>query len=57
MGDPLRAARHIRESLGSAGAWMIVEPYAGDTVADNLNPVGRIYGSARPQRHRSKHRV
>ncbi len=24
---------------------MIVEPFAGDTVADNLNPVGRVYYS------------
>jgi hypothetical protein len=45
MGDPLGAARHIRESLAADGTWMIVEPYAGDTVADNLNPVGRVYYS------------
>lgn len=25
---------------------MIVEPYAGDRVEDNLNPVGRAYYSA-----------
>jgi ubiquinone/menaquinone biosynthesis C-methylase UbiE len=43
MGDPLSAARHIRESLDRDGTWMIVEPYAGDTVADNMNPVGRVY--------------
>ena len=24
---------------------MIVEPFAADTVADNLNPVGRVYYS------------
>jgi hypothetical protein len=24
---------------------MIVEPYAGDSVTDNLNPVGRVYYS------------
>jgi SAM-dependent methyltransferase len=45
MGDPLGAARHVRESLASDGTWMIVEPFAGDTVADNLNPVGRVYYS------------
>ncbi|HEU4948663.1 MAG TPA: class I SAM-dependent methyltransferase [Kribbella sp.] len=45
MGDPLRAAQHIRKSLAPDGTWMIVEPYAGDTVADNLNPVGRVYYS------------
>jgi len=43
MGDPVRAARHIRQSLAEDGTWLIVEPFAGDTVADNLNPVGRSY--------------
>ncbi len=45
MGDPLGAARHIRESLAPDGTWLIVEPMAGDTVSDNLNPVGRVYYS------------
>ncbi len=43
MGDPVGAARHVRESLASDGTWMIVEPAAGDRVEDNLNPVGRAY--------------
>ena len=43
MGDPAGAARHVRESLGADGTWMIVEPAAGDRVEDNLNPVGRAY--------------
>ncbi|HTF09282.1 MAG TPA: class I SAM-dependent methyltransferase [Asanoa sp.] len=43
MGDPVGAARHVRESLTTDGTWMIVEPFAGDTVEDNLNPVGRVY--------------
>ena len=43
MGDPVGAARHVREALAPDGTWMIVEPYAGDAVADNLNPVGRVY--------------
>ena len=43
MGDPLSAARHIRESLDRDGTWLIVEPFANDSVADNMNPVGRIY--------------
>lgn len=43
MGDPVGAARHVRESLAPDGTWMIVEPAAGDTVTDNLNPVGRAY--------------
>jgi ubiquinone/menaquinone biosynthesis C-methylase UbiE len=45
MGDPLGAARHVRESLAPDGTWMVVEPFAGDTTADNLNPVGRVYYS------------
>jgi SAM-dependent methyltransferase len=45
MGDPLGAARHIREMLAPDGTWMVVEPYAGDRVTDNLNPVGRVYYS------------
>ena len=43
MGDPVGAARHVRESLADDGTWMIVEPRAGDRVEDNLNPVGRAY--------------
>ncbi len=43
MGDPTGAATHIRQSLADDGSWLIVEPFAGDTVADNLNPVGRVY--------------
>ena len=43
MGDPLGAAQHIRQALAPDGTWMIVEPFAGDAVADNLNPVGRVY--------------
>ena len=43
MGDPLGAARHIRQSLAPDGTWLIVEPLAGDAVTDNLNPVGRVY--------------
>ena len=43
MGDPAAAARHIRAAIAPDGTWLIVEPMAGDTVADNLNPVGRVY--------------
>jgi ubiquinone/menaquinone biosynthesis C-methylase UbiE len=45
MGDPLGAARHIKEMLAPDGAWMVVEPFAGSSVTDNLNPVGRVYYS------------
>jgi SAM-dependent methyltransferase len=43
MGDPVGAARHIRDALAADGTWLMVEPRAGDTVADNLNPLGRAY--------------
>jgi SAM-dependent methyltransferase len=43
MGDPVGAARQVRELLADDGTWMIVEPAAGDRVEDNLNPVGRAY--------------
>ncbi|HUC17793.1 MAG TPA: class I SAM-dependent methyltransferase [Acetobacteraceae bacterium] len=42
MGDPVGAARHVRETLKPDGTWMIVEPAAGDRLEDNLTPVGRI---------------
>ena len=43
MGDPVGAARQVREMLAPDGTWMIVEPMAGDRVEDNLNPVGRAF--------------
>jgi SAM-dependent methyltransferase len=46
MGDPLAAARHIRECLAPDGTWLLVEPMAGETLADNANPVGRIFYAA-----------
>jgi SAM-dependent methyltransferase len=45
MGDPVGAARHVRQSLAKDGTWMIVEPFANDDLKDNLNPVGRVYYS------------
>jgi 2-polyprenyl-3-methyl-5-hydroxy-6-metoxy-1,4-benzoquinol methylase len=43
LGDPLGAARRVREALAPDGTWLLVEPNAGDAVEDNLNPVGRLY--------------
>jgi SAM-dependent methyltransferase len=43
MGNPVGAARQVRAALAPDGVWMIVEPIAGDSVEDNLNPVGRAY--------------
>jgi SAM-dependent methyltransferase len=45
MGDPLAAARHIRQALKPDGTWLVVEPYAADDTAGNMNPVGRVYYS------------
>jgi 2-polyprenyl-3-methyl-5-hydroxy-6-metoxy-1,4-benzoquinol methylase len=46
MGDPVGALKHIRAALKPGGSVMIVEPMAGDSLKDNLNPVGRMYYSA-----------
>jgi len=43
MGDPVGAARHVFQALAPDGTWMVVEPAAGDSVEQNLNPVGRAY--------------
>ena len=43
MGDPIGAARHIRQALALDGTVLVVEPMAGDGLEDNLNPVGRIF--------------
>jgi SAM-dependent methyltransferase len=45
MGDPTGAARHVLASLASDGTWLIVEPFANDDIAGNLNPVGRLFYS------------
>jgi SAM-dependent methyltransferase len=46
MADPEGAARHAKQALASDGHCMIVEPFAGDSVEENLNPVGRVYYGA-----------
>ncbi|MDP9368990.1 MAG: methyltransferase domain-containing protein [Chloroflexota bacterium] len=46
MGHPVGAAAHVRETLAPDGTWMIVEPYAGDSLTENLNPVGRLFYAA-----------
>jgi hypothetical protein len=45
MGDPLAAARRIRQALEPDGTWLVVEPAAADDAAGNMNPVGRVYYS------------
>jgi SAM-dependent methyltransferase len=46
MGDPEGASAHVLSTLAADGTWMIVEPYAGDRLEDNLNPVGRVFYGA-----------
>jgi len=43
MGDPVGAATHVRQILKPDGTMMLVEPKAGDSLSENLNPVGRVY--------------
>jgi|SRR5271165_3765556 len=46
MGDPVGASAHVLETLNDDGTWMIVEPFAGDRLEQNLNPVGRVFYGA-----------
>ena len=43
LGDPVAAARHAAECLAPDGTLLLVEPAAGETVEDNLNPLGRLF--------------
>jgi 2-polyprenyl-3-methyl-5-hydroxy-6-metoxy-1,4-benzoquinol methylase len=46
MGDPVGAAMHIRAALAKDGTFMMVEPFANDSLDENANPVGRIFYGA-----------
>jgi 2-polyprenyl-3-methyl-5-hydroxy-6-metoxy-1,4-benzoquinol methylase len=46
MGDPVGAMRHVRETIDDDGTVMLVEPFAADSLPENLNPVGRIFYAA-----------
>ncbi|MFD1938200.1 MULTISPECIES: class I SAM-dependent methyltransferase [Nonomuraea] len=46
LGDPLGAARRVREALAPDGTWLLVEPFASDKVEENFTPLGRLYYSA-----------
>jgi SAM-dependent methyltransferase len=45
MGDPVGALSHVLESLKPDGTCMLIEPFAGDSLAENLTPLGRVYYS------------
>ncbi len=46
MGDPLSALRHICNALKPDGTLMMVEPFANDSLEENLTPIGRIFYGA-----------
>jgi ubiquinone/menaquinone biosynthesis C-methylase UbiE len=46
MGRPIDALRHARTAMAKDGTIMLIEPFAGDRVEDNINPVGRLYYAA-----------
>jgi SAM-dependent methyltransferase len=43
MGDPVGAARHVRESLNPGGTVLVAEPNAADRPEDNFHPLGRAF--------------
>ncbi len=43
MGDPVGAARHAYEALAPDGTVLLVEPFAGDGLEENLTPLGRLF--------------
>lgn len=43
LGDPVGAAARARRALRPDGACLIVEPFAGDTIEENLTPLGRVF--------------
>jgi SAM-dependent methyltransferase len=43
MGNPVGAARHAYDTLAPDGTVLLVEPFAGDDLQDNLTPVGRMF--------------
>jgi SAM-dependent methyltransferase len=46
MGDPVGAARHAHQALKDDGTVLLVEPFAGGTLAENSTPVGRMFYAA-----------
>jgi len=46
MGDPVGAARQAHAALKPGGTVLLVEPFANDSLEQNLNPVGRLFYAA-----------
>ena len=45
MSDALGVARRIREALEPDGSWLLVEPYAGNRLVDDMGTWGRLTSS------------
>jgi SAM-dependent methyltransferase len=46
LGDPVGALARCRKALKADGKVLLVEPYAGDRLEENLNPIGRMFYAA-----------
>ena len=46
MGDPVGALAHAVDHLAADGVVLLVEPFAGNSLEENLNPVGRVFYAA-----------
>lgn len=46
MGDPVGAAQHANRALNDDGSVLLVEPFAGASLAENSTLVGRLYYAA-----------
>jgi len=46
MGDPVGAARHAHQALKPGGTVLLVEPFANDSLEQNLSAVGRLFYAA-----------
>jgi SAM-dependent methyltransferase len=46
LDDPVGALTRCRTALKPDGKVLLVEPYAGDRLDENLNPIGRMYYAA-----------
>jgi SAM-dependent methyltransferase len=46
LGDPVGALASCRKALKLDGKVLLVEPYAGDRLEENLNPIGRMFYAA-----------
>jgi hypothetical protein len=45
MDDPVGTSAHILSTRADDGTFMVVEPFAGDSLEESLHPLGYIYDS------------